>query len=149
MQRLSEYANNLPSDAKARYVEKLDFIGGIDPFQTANVGELDDHLPDVDASDLVSYLVLQTSFVTAKQFKARKGLEAYQFISGWVKDVYNRKVHEKHLITARVSYFVAIMLYIVIIIIHLLICTCMYAEIMNMLLLSSFFTYLRYDIHRE
>ena len=116
MQRLSQYANNLPSDAKARYEEKLDFIGGIDPFQTSNVGELDDHLPDVDASDLVSYLVLQTSFVTAKQFKARKGLEAYnQFVSGWVKDVCNRKVHGKHLITARVSYFVVIMLYTIII----------------------------------
>ena len=38
MQRLSQYANNLPSDAKARYEEKLDFIGGIDPFQTSNVG---------------------------------------------------------------------------------------------------------------
>ena len=104
MQRLSQYANNLPSDAKARYEEKLDFIGGIDPFQTSNVGELDDHLPDVDASDLVSYLVLQTSFVTTKQFKACKGLEAYnQFVSGWDKDVCNRKVHGENLITARVS----------------------------------------------
>ena len=54
VQCLSEYAENLPSDAKAWYEEKLDFIGGIDPFQTRNVGELDDFLPDVDASDLVS-----------------------------------------------------------------------------------------------
>ena len=56
------------------------------------------HAVPIDASDLVSYLVLQTSFITAKQFKARKGLEAYnQFVSGWVKDVRNRKVCGKHL----------------------------------------------------
>ena len=75
MQHLSDYAESLPNDAKARYKENLNVIGGIDLFQPGNIGELDDHLPDVDASDLVSYLVLQTSFLTAKQFKARKGLE--------------------------------------------------------------------------
>ena len=91
MQHLSDYAESLPNDAKARYKEKLNVVGGIDHFQTRNIGELDDCLPDVDASDLVSYLVLQTSFLTAKQFKARKGLEAYnQFVSGWVKDVCNQ-----------------------------------------------------------
>ena len=47
-----------------------------------------DAVPPVDASDLVSYLVLQTSFLTAKQFKAHKGLESYnQFVCGWVKEV--------------------------------------------------------------
>ena len=54
MQRLSDYAESLPSDAKARYEEKLKVIGGIDPFQAGNVGELNDGLPDVDAADLVS-----------------------------------------------------------------------------------------------
>ena len=81
MRRLSDYAESLPNDAKARYKEKLNVIGGIDPFQPGNIGKLDDRLPDVDAFDLASYLVLQTSFLTAKQFKTRKGLEAYnQFV---------------------------------------------------------------------
>ena len=31
----------------------------------------------MDVSDLVSYLMLQTSFITSEKFKARKGLEAY------------------------------------------------------------------------
>ena len=107
MQRLSDYAESLPSNAKAWYKEKLDVIGGIDPFQPGNVSKSQDCLPNVDASDLVSYLVLQTSFITAKQFKACKSLEAYnQFVSGWVKDVCNRKVCGKYLITARVSYSV-------------------------------------------
>ncbi len=45
-------------------------------------------LPPVEAADLVSYLVLETSFVTAQQFKAHKSMETYnQFVSGWDKDV--------------------------------------------------------------
>jgi len=64
-------------------------------------------LPPLEAADIVSYLVLQTSFITARQCKTRKGLEAYnQFVSGWVKDVYNRKVAGKHVLTGRVSVLV-------------------------------------------
>ncbi len=38
-------------------------------------------MPPVEASDLVAYLVLTTSFLTAKQFKAYKGFESYnQFL---------------------------------------------------------------------
>lgn len=60
--------------------------------------------PPVDACDLVSYLVLQTSFITSKQFKARKGLEAYnQFVCGWVKEIFTCKINEKYVITGRVS----------------------------------------------
>ena len=104
MQRLSTYAENLPNDAKARYREKLEVIDGNDPFLSGRIGELVDRLPDVDSLDLVSYLVLQTSFISAKQFKARKGLEAYnQFVCGWVKDVCCRHVCGKYLITSRVS----------------------------------------------
>ena len=113
MQRLSTYAQNLSSDAKARYGEKLAIIGGNDPFLAGSFGEVVDDLPDADSSDLVSYLVLQTSYITAKQYKARKGLDAYnQFVCGWLKDVSTRKVCGKYLITARVSrltsYFLSI-----------------------------------------
>ena len=104
MQQLSAYAEDLPSDAKARYREKLEVIGGYDPFLSGRIGELVDRLPDVESSDLVSYLVLQTSFIAAKQYKARKGLEAYnQFVCGWVKDVCCRRVCGKYLITSQVS----------------------------------------------
>ena len=112
MQRLSDYAESLPSGAKARYEKKLKVIGGIDPFQAGNIGELNDGLPDADTADLVSYLVLQTSFITTKQFKGCKSLEAYnQFVSGWIKDVQNRKVCGKHLIMARVSDFIMLFVY--------------------------------------
>ena len=55
---------------------------------TAALGDPINSAPPLDASDLVSYLVLQTNFITSKQFKALKSLEAYnQFVSGWVDDV--------------------------------------------------------------
>ena len=100
---LSVYAESLSEEAKTRYKEKLNIIDGFDPF-TGTAGELADRSPPVEAADIVSYLVLQTSFITAKQFKARKSLEAYnQFVSGWVKEVCNRKVAGKFVVTGRVS----------------------------------------------
>ena len=61
-------------------------------------------LPPVDGSDIVSYLVLQTSFVTAKQFKAHKSMEAYnQFVCGWVKDVRSWSAASKCIVTGKVT----------------------------------------------
>ena len=73
-------------------------IGGIDPFCTTMLGRLErsDDYPQVDACDLLPYLVLRTSFITTEQFAARKGLEAYnQFVRGWVKDIVTYKADEK------------------------------------------------------
>ena len=62
-------------------------------------GKPSDKTPPVDACDLLSYLVIQTSFVSLKQFKARKGLEAYnQFVCGWVKEVSIHKIAEKYML---------------------------------------------------
>ena len=66
--------------------------------------EATSELPPVEASDLVSYLLLQTSFITSSQFKACKSLEAYnQFLCGWVKDVTVRKIAGKFFTCGRVS----------------------------------------------
>ena len=82
---LSPYAEELPPEAKKRYIQKITTIDNVDPFVSGRIGEITEEVPPVDACDLVSYLVLQTSFVTSSQFKARKGLEAYnQFVSGWI-----------------------------------------------------------------
>ena len=52
----------------------------------------------------MSYLVLQTSYITAKQFKAHKSLEAYnQSTSGWVKDVHVWNIADKYVVTGKVS----------------------------------------------
>ena len=114
MQMLSSYAENLTGEAKTRYRDKIAIINGLDPFCLGpqnGSGRLDSaaaavskSLPPVDASDLVAYLVLETSFVTAKQFKAHKSLEAYnQFVSGWIKEVNSWIRVGKFIITARVS----------------------------------------------
>ena len=101
---LSSYAENLTHEARCRYLDKLAVIDGIDPMHDSVFGEPSDKTPPVDACDLLSYLVVQTSFVTAKQFKARKGLEAYnQFVCGWVKEVSTRKIAEKYVVSSRVS----------------------------------------------
>ena len=102
---LSSYAEKLDQEAKVRYKKKLTLINGVDPFMgTITEGEPLDGYPPVEDCDLVSYLVLRTSFLTMSQFKARKGLDAYnQFVSGWIKEVKTRKIAEKYLTCGRVS----------------------------------------------
>ena len=105
MQRLSAYADSLTPEALKRYKEKIAVLNGLDPFAAA-LGKPSDDVPPVEASDIVSYLVLQTSFVTAKQYKARKSLEAYNhFICGWVKDVKTWTVSGMYLTMGRVSVY--------------------------------------------
>ena len=84
---LSQYAEGLPSKAKARYMDKVSVFGATDPF-TGDPDDATSDIPPLEMCDLISYLVVLTSFVTAKQFKARKGVEGYnQFVNGWVKEV--------------------------------------------------------------
>lgn len=98
----SSYAAALSEDARKRYEEKISAIDGADPF-LASVGQPTEVIPPLDASDLLSYLVLQTNFITTKQFKAHKSLEAYnQFVCGWVKDIHTRRAAGKFVITGRV-----------------------------------------------
>ena len=52
--------------AKIRVVGDFDCFLGVPPGESSVV-------PAVDACDLLPYLVLETSLVTAQQFKARKG----------------------------------------------------------------------------
>ena len=102
---LSLYASSLQTEAKSCYLDKVKIIGGIDPFCTTTLGRLkrSDDCPPVDACDLLSYLKLQTSFITTEQFVARKGLEAYnQYVCGWVKDILSYKADGKFITTGRV-----------------------------------------------
>ncbi len=69
----------------------------IDPF-CLNTNE-SSHLPPFNSGDLVSYLVLQINYLSAKQFRAHKSLEAYnQFTSGWVKEVHTWNIGEKYVV---------------------------------------------------
>ena len=108
MVELSAYAQKLPAHAQKRYREKLSAMGNVDPFRLFRDPPMIPiqrcSLPLVNASDLVSYLVLQTSSVTLKQFKSYRSLESYnQFVNGWVKDVKGYKIADKIVVIARVS----------------------------------------------
>lgn len=62
-------------------------------------------LPPIEATDLLSYLVLVTSFYTAKQFKAFKSLEAYnQMVSGFIASVQGKVIAGKYVIIAKVRH---------------------------------------------
>ena len=81
----SNYLQQLPQEAKSCYQDKIKFIFRIDLFtlfctqqgQSNNLAALLCSLPPIDSTDLLSYLVLQTSYITTEQFKAHKSLEAY------------------------------------------------------------------------
>ena len=98
-ENISSYAAGLSRDAKARYIEKISLLNGVDPFLGKIPGaEITNDLPPVDAFNLLSYLILKTSFITTAQFKARKSLEAYnQFVCGWVKDIVTKKIAGRYL----------------------------------------------------
>jgi len=73
---LSGYAKSLESRVKERYSQKISVIG-VDPASITAEQFSPECLPPVEVSDLLSYLVLETSFYTNKQFKAFKSLEAF------------------------------------------------------------------------
>ena len=55
-------------------------------------------LPPIEATDLLSYLVLETSFYTKQQFKTYKSLEAYNFmVSGFIMSIQGCIVSESTL----------------------------------------------------
>ena len=54
---------------------------------------------------LLSYLVLETSFYTKKQFKAFKSLEAFnQIVSGFVTSVVGKVIAAKYVVRASVRH---------------------------------------------
>jgi len=88
----------LSQEAKDRYLDKVSTLGRVDPFFGVAIGEVCSTTPSVDVCDLVSHLVLKTIFMTAKQFRAHKGLEAYNRLAcGLVKHIKTRKVSRKYL----------------------------------------------------
>ena len=63
--------------------------------------------PSMEYPDLVSYLALQTSWITGQQMKAYKSMDAYNFfVSGWVNTIFTKPVAgtDKVVVTARVNH---------------------------------------------
>ena len=99
---LSEYAKSLESQVKERCSQKI-LVIGVDPASIQAEQFSPGCLPSVEVSDLPSYLVLETSFYTNKQFKAFKSLEAFdQIVSGLVTSAVGEVIAGKYVVRARV-----------------------------------------------
>ena len=102
--QLSEYTNNLDPLVKKRYMEKIACIG-IDPFLISGKNYDVECLPPIESIDLVSYLVLETSYYTKEEFKAFKSLQAYnQLVSGFVQSVHGLIIAGKHVVLGKVRH---------------------------------------------
>ena len=100
---LSEYAKALEGRVNERYLQKISAIG-VDPASIPTNQFSPECFPPVEISDLLSYLVLETSYYTNQQFQAFKSLEAFnQIVSGFVTSVVGKLIAGKDLVRARVQ----------------------------------------------
>lgn len=101
---LSDYANKLDEKVKKRYLEKISKIG-IDPVLIEGKNFEPDCLPPVESTDLLFYLVLETSYYTKQQFKAFRSLQAYnQMVSGFISTVQGHIIQDKFVVLAKVRH---------------------------------------------
>ena len=101
---LSDYAKKLEPLVKQRYLEKISVIG-IDPVLIEGKHFEADCLPPVESTDLLFFLVLETSFYTQQQFKAFRSLEAYnQMVSGFIASVQGHIIANKFVVLAKVRH---------------------------------------------
>ena len=89
---------------KQRYLEKISEVG-VDSLLIPDHKLDPECLPPIEASDLLSYLVLDTSYYTTKQFKAFKSLQAYnQMVSGFICSIQGTVLQKKHVVVAKVRH---------------------------------------------
>lgn len=101
---LSDYANNLDPHVKKRYCEKTSCVG-IDPILIPDEASDPDCLPRVESMDLVSFLVLETSYYSKDQFKAFRSLQTYnQLVLGFVSCLNGHKTAKNYIVTGKVRH---------------------------------------------
>ena len=101
---LSSYAKGLENHIKERYLKKISVVG-VDPAALPSEQLSPECLPPIEVSDLLSYLVLETSHYTNKQFKAFKSLQAHnQMVSGFVASVNGKEIADKYVVVAKVRH---------------------------------------------
>ena len=92
---ISEYAKKLEADVKKRYLVKIQCVG-IDPVLLQGKNFEPDCFPPLESADILSYLVLETSYYTKEEFKNYRSLEAFnQLVSGFVTSVQGHKILDK------------------------------------------------------
>ena len=101
---LSSYTNNLESHVREHHLKNISVVG-VDPAAIPSEQFSSECLPPIEVSDLISYLVLETSYYTNKQFKAFKSLDAYnQMVSGFVASVQGKEIADKIVVVAKVRH---------------------------------------------
>ena len=101
---MSEYAKRLEVAVRKRYLDKISVIG-IDPVLIDGKRFEPDCLPPVQSTDLLCFLVLETSYYTNKQFRNFRSLEAYnQMVSGWIESVQGHVISDKFVVLAKVRH---------------------------------------------
>lgn len=99
---LSDYANKLEPKVKKRYFVKISAIG-INPVLIESKNFTPDCLPPVETTDLLYYLVLETSYYTKQQFKAFRSLQVYsQMVSGFILSVQGHIIKDNFVLLANV-----------------------------------------------
>nr|CAH7742876.1 unnamed protein product [Callosobruchus chinensis] len=93
-------------DVAGRYLQKISILG-LDPFSVdPNTVSYDpSDFPPVTNMDLLTYLVLSTSYYTKAQMKAYKSLNAYKFFeAGFVTGCGMMKIKNYHVLLAMVKH---------------------------------------------
>lgn len=99
------YRNTLQKEARDRYLQKMSYINGLDPYEvpTKEWRVVDDLLPNFAITNVFAYLVCGVSAYTYQQFHSYKSLEAYkQLTSGQVHDMEVIKPNENTVVRAKV-----------------------------------------------
>ncbi|PFX12745.1 hypothetical protein AWC38_SpisGene23247 [Stylophora pistillata] len=100
----SSYAENLESHFQERYLKKICVVG-LDPAAILSEQFSSECLPPMEVSDLLFYLVLETSYYANKQSKAFKSLEACnQMVYGFFASVQGKEIAGKIVVVAKVRH---------------------------------------------
>ena len=100
------YLDSLDSVTKARYLDKLSIIDKTDPYtvEKRKWSQKTEEFPNILYPDIVNYLLYTPSKYTRGDFKAYKGLDAYnQLVCGWVREVSTTEINGVNVIIAKVS----------------------------------------------
>ena len=75
----SDEARSLDSHAKERYLQNISLVYRVDPAALTCEQFSPECLPPVEVSDLLWYLVLETSHYTDQTFRAYKSCQEYKW----------------------------------------------------------------------
>lgn len=93
---LSDSVKGLETRVQERYLAKISVIG-VDPASIPKEQFNGECLSPIEVSDLLGYLVLETSHYTRKEFKAYKSLNPYnQMVSGFIQSVRGKLIRDKY-----------------------------------------------------